>query len=122
MALLFSRGGKGFTFIELIVVVLIIGTLAAITILVLLSFKEKGYIVILKSDLKSAYHASSDYHNDYPNGTATLGILKVYGFNPSKDVDINVVDGSWESLHITATHPNVTGVYQVDQDGYVSKQ
>ena len=122
MPLLSSSDRNGFTMLELLVAILIIGTLAAITIMVLLSYKEKGYVVILKSDLKSAYDASILYHIDYPTGTATLGILKVYGYRPSKDVDLNVVDGSGESLRITATHPSVTGIYQVDQDGYVSKQ
>lgn len=122
IALLFSSDRKGFTLVELLVIVLIIGTLTAITIMALLSYKEKGYVVILKAELKSAYQASIQYHIDYPMGMATLDILKEYGFKPSKDVDINVVDGSGEGLHITATHPSVTGVYQVNQDGYVSKQ
>ena len=122
MALLYGSNRKGFTVVELLVTILIIGILATITILVLLSYKEKGYIVTLKSELKFAYQSSIEYHIDYPMGTATLDILKEYGFKPRKDIDINVVDGSGESLHITATHPSVTGVYQVDQDGYVSKQ
>jgi len=122
MALLFSSDRKGFTVVELMVTILIIGTLATITIMSLLSYKEKGHVVTLKSELKHAYQASIEYHTDYPMGTATLDILKEYGFKPSKNVDINVVDGSGEGLHITATHPSVTGIYQVDQDGYVSKQ
>ena len=122
IALLFSSDRKGFTVLELLVVVLIIGTLAAITIMALLSYKEKGYVVALKAELKSAYQASIQYHIDYPMGTATLDILKEYGYKQKKNFDVNVVDGSGVSLHITATHPSVTGVYQVDQDGYVSKQ
>lgn len=122
MALLFNRCRKGFTVVELLVAVLIIGTLAAITMLALLSYKEKGYIVSLKSELKSAYQASIQYHTDYPMGTATLDILKEYGYKPGDLVDVKVVDGSGDNLRITITHPSVTGVYQVDQDGYVSKQ
>jgi prepilin-type N-terminal cleavage/methylation domain-containing protein len=113
---------KGFTVLELLVVVIILGVLASMAIMFLLEFKEKGYVVTLASDLTSAYDASMQYYFDHPSGTVTLDIITQYGYRQSKNVNLNVVDGSLDHLHITATHPEVKGIYQVDQDGYVSKQ
>ena len=121
-ALLFGRDRKGFTLVELIVVILILGVLATIAIMLLLSFKQRGYEVTLASDLSSAYRASAQYHLDHSTGTATLDILMAYGFRPSKDVNVNIIDGSAENLNMTAIHPGFAGVYQVDHQGYVSQQ
>ena len=118
---LFYRKSKGFTFVELLVAILIIGVLASIAIMLLLTYKERAYKVTLESDLSSAYKASVQYHSDYPNGWATLGNLMAYGFRPSKDVDLNIFDGSAENLNMTATHPGFIGVYQVDQHGHISQ-
>jgi prepilin-type N-terminal cleavage/methylation domain-containing protein len=113
---------KGFTVLELLVVVIILGILASIAIMLLLEFKEKGYVAMVASDLTSAYEASVQYYFDHPSGSVTVDILTTYGYRQSKNVNLNVVDGSLDNLNITATHPEVTGIYQVNQEGYVSKQ
>jgi type IV pilus assembly protein PilA len=122
MALLFRKDRQGFTVLELLVVVLILGVLATIAMMLLLSFKEKGNVVTLSSDLTSAYKASVQYHMDFPSGGVTLDILNGYGYRTSKNVALSVSDGSAESLNITATHSGAAGVYQVDAEGKVSKQ
>jgi prepilin-type N-terminal cleavage/methylation domain-containing protein len=117
------RGNKkGFTVLELLVVVIILGVLATVAIMYLLEFKEKGHIATLASDLTSAYEASVQYYLDHPDGTVTMDILTSYGYRRSKDVNLSVVDGTLANLNITGTHPEVKGIYQVDQEGYVSKQ
>ena len=93
MGLLVRRDRQGFTVLELLFTVVIIGILAVIAIMALLSFKEKAGVSTLTSDLKSAYKMSVQYHTDYPNGTATVDILTAYGFRQSKGVDLIVVDG-----------------------------
>jgi len=116
------KNREGFTVLELLVVVLILGVLATVAIMAMLSFKEKGGVATLKSDLKSAYKTSLQYYMDAPSGTITLDILESYGYRPSKNVALDVVDGNHASLNITAVHSGVAGVYQIDQDGNVSKQ
>jgi prepilin-type N-terminal cleavage/methylation domain-containing protein len=113
---------EGFTVLELLVVTVIIGILATLAIMVMLSFREKAGVATVQSDLKSAYDASVQYHTDYPGGTLTMDTLRSYGFRASKDVNLTVVDGGAEAVNMTATHPTVAGVYQVDQDGRISKQ
>ena len=47
--------------------------------------------------------------------------LKNYGYRQSDKVEIDIVNGSFENLEITATHPGVHGVYKLDHEGRVFK-
>ena len=115
---------KGFTLVELIIVVTIIGILASVAIGLMLSMKEKANIKTLESDLSSAYKTAIIYFSDEPDKSITLEILKEYGFNESEKVEIRIVEerDAIDNLLITATHQGVSGVYQVDKDGSISKQ
>jgi type II secretory pathway pseudopilin PulG len=113
---------SGFTVLGLLVVILILGILATMAIMYLLEYREKGYIATLASDLTSAYDASIQHYADNPSGSVTMDIIRAYGYRASKDVALTVVDGSAEGLSITGIHPGATGVYQVDESGYVTKQ
>jgi prepilin-type N-terminal cleavage/methylation domain-containing protein len=117
-----KRNGRGFTVLELLVVILILGILATMAIMYLLGYREKAYVAALASDLTSAYDASIQYYADNPSGSVTMNIITAYGYRQSEDVHLTVVDGSAEFLSITATHPGVQGVYQVDDSGHVSQQ
>lgn len=113
---------KGFTLIELLIVIVIIGVLVTIAIGMTLNTIGKTHIATLNSDLSAAYKASVLYHIDNPDDAITLDILQDYDYRPSKKVNLNIVDGSTDSLKITATHRGVRGVYQLDQSGHISKQ
>ncbi|MDY7038724.1 MAG: prepilin-type N-terminal cleavage/methylation domain-containing protein [Thermodesulfobacteriota bacterium] len=113
---------KGFTLIEIMVVIIIIGILAAIAISILVSLKDKAYISTLKSDLSSAYKASVAYYTDYPEGEITLDILKAIGYSPSDRITLDIIGRRADNLHINATHPAVSAVYMVDKEGRISEQ
>ena len=55
---------KGFSLIELLIVVVIIGILAAIAIPKFANTKEKAYIAQMKSDLKNLASAQESYFSD----------------------------------------------------------
>ena len=112
----------GFTLIEVLMVIAIIGVLATIAIGVVFSMLERGYIKTLETDLHSAYKTAVSYHVDNPDGTVTVDSLKEYGHRESPQVVLTIADGTQENLLITGTHPRVSGVYKVDSTGNVSKQ
>lgn len=114
---------EGFTLIEMMIVIVILGVLAAIAINLTFKMTGKAYEDTLKSDLSQAYKASLLYHNDHPQGNVTPQILRENGYCPSDDVALTVVDGSMDGLRITATHPGVQGkVYEVDHNGRIFEQ
>jgi len=113
---------QGFTLVELIVVMIIIGILATIGIMQFLNFRERCHNATLQSDLRSAYTASRQFFLDHPNDAVTEPDLKTHGYRPSRDVEVTIHNGTEAALSISATHPGTPDVFQVDHTGAVTKQ
>lgn len=67
----FTRNEKGFTLIELMIVIAIIGILAAVAIPNYISFRDKGYCSGAESDANSILGTISDYYA-IPSHTASV--------------------------------------------------
>src|SRR3981081_1381276 len=85
-----SRNKKGFKLIELLIVVVIIGILAAIAIPKFANTKDKAYVAAMKSDLRNLATYEEQYAADY-NGTYFSGNGTAQGFTPSQNVTVNAV-------------------------------
>ena len=114
-----NRIDRGFTLLELMVVIMILGVLATVAINLTLRLQERAYVNVLQSDLSSAYKASIAFHMDHPGQAVDKAELQQYGYRPSAKVSLEVIDGFEETLLLRASRPGVTGVYEIDSTGRV---
>jgi type IV pilus assembly protein PilA len=112
---------KGFTLIELMIVIAIIGILAAIAIPQFVSYRQKGYNTQAKAELKSFYTACQAYFSDNTPSDCSLSMVSSLFIPQSPNVQLTVPPGSGISMvGTTAKHQAGTKTYTIGSSGIIT--
>ena len=95
-------GRAAFTLIELLIVVVIIGILAAIAIPKFQNTKGKANAAALKTDLRNLASAQEAYFFENSTYSANVTLLNI---SSSPGVNLTIVDASTSGWSASATHP-----------------
>ena len=105
---------RGFTLIEIMIVVVIIGILAAIAIPKFANTKEKAYLASMKSDLRNMATVEEGYFSDFQVYTSGTGknqggsTTSLSGFVPSAGVQVVAAATGGSGWSATASHSATT--------------
>ncbi|MBW2622799.1 MAG: prepilin-type N-terminal cleavage/methylation domain-containing protein [Deltaproteobacteria bacterium] len=107
-----QRSQKGFTLIELMIVVAIIGILAAIAIPQFNSYRRKAQDSAAKSALKNLATAQENYYATENTYTATRGNLS--GWTVESNVAVTIAGANLTGWSATASHTSSANTFTYD--------
>jgi type IV pilus assembly protein PilA len=115
-----KRDERGFTLIELMIVIAIIGILAAIAIPQFSAYRARSYNSAAQADLRNAATAQEAYFVDEDTYTDALQTLigTTYGLYTSKNVNLTITSGADNQAYtMISNHPSGTNTYTLAGPG-----
>jgi type IV pilus assembly protein PilA len=116
-----KKGQKGFTLIELMIVIAIIGILAAIAIPQFSAYKARGYMASAISDAKNMYTAVEAWKGDHP-GTPPVAetvapLATAVTYSAARASAGNTITVTAGTGAVTVGNLNLAGTYVIDENG-----
>jgi type IV pilus assembly protein PilA len=99
---------SGFTLVEILLVIVIIGVLAVIAIPQFISYRNQAIDAQLKSDLRNAAVAVEGYFTKRSVYPSSIDEIQGFGFQPTSGVTLTLVVVTPSSFTITAAKPGGT--------------
>ena len=102
------RNEQGFTLLELIVVVAVLGILMAIAIQQFSLYRSRATDAAMRSDLKNAALAMESYYGEFLDYPASVNALRLVGYRNTNGVTLTINVSSPSTFTLNAATPNGT--------------
>ncbi len=99
---------SGFTLLELIVVVAVLGILVAIAIQQFAIYRGRAIDAAMRSDLKNAALAMEGYYGEFLEYPATVNAIQLVGFRKTGGLTLAITVPTPSTFTLTATMANGT--------------
>jgi len=100
--------GAGLTLLELLVVVAVLGILAAVAFQQFSLYRSRVVDTAMRSDLKNAALAMESYYAEFLQYPTSLNAIQLVGFRKTSGVTLAITVPSPATFTLTASMPNGT--------------